>query len=138
MENFHAQLSIQQPRVLGRRSIYFHHIIATNKRKIVKYLAHQLDLGGYSKIGWPGIVIVEGVESNVQEYVRQLQHLRWKQMVVRGEQTEAASSDSSAEDLRKLPRSFHEFGENQMSELATACRDHDLEDLFLATMKIYS
>ena len=34
-----------RPIALGRRSIYFHHIIASSKRKIVKELADQLDLG---------------------------------------------------------------------------------------------
>ena len=95
-------------------------------------------LGGFSKIGWPGIVIVEGNEMHVQEYVRQLQHLRWKQMVVRGEQTESVPRGDLLDGTRKLPKSFHEFGETQMSELATACRECGLEELFLATMKIYS
>ncbi|GMF19211.1 unnamed protein product [Phytophthora lilii] len=122
--------------VLGRRAIYFHHIIASNKRRVVKEWALELKLRGFSKIGWPGVVIVEGLEANVQEYVRRLQHLRWKQITVRGEQTEEVSF-GSLESLRRLPHGFHEFPENGMSELAAACRAAGLEDLFLTTMKIY-
>ncbi|KAG7382320.1 RWD domain-containing protein 2B [Phytophthora pseudosyringae] len=127
------------PLVLGRRAIYFHHIIASNKRRVVKEWASELQLGGFSKIGWPGVVIVEGAEPNVQEYVRRLQHLRWKQITVRGEQTEERKEGGSGgiDSLRRLPRSFHEFPENGMSDLAAACRDVGLEDLFLTTMKIY-
>lgn len=33
------------------------------------------------------MIIVEGPEMCCQEYVRRLQHLRWKHFVVRGEQT---------------------------------------------------
>ncbi|KAL3666611.1 hypothetical protein V7S43_008234 [Phytophthora oleae] len=125
--------------VLGRRAIYFHHIIASNKRRVVKEWARELQLGGFSKIGWPGVVIVEGAESNVQEYVRRLQHLRWKQITVRGEQTEGVKDDSTEgiDSLRRLPCSFHEFPENGMSDLAAACQAAGLEELFLTTMKIY-
>lgn len=126
--------AIQFPPVLGRRAIYFHHIIANSKRKAVMDWACALHLSGYSKIGWPGIVIIEGPEICCQEYVRHLQHLRWKQMVVRGEQTEHGPVD----ELRKLPPMFQEFPPDGMSSLAAACREHGLEDLFLSTMKIYA
>ncbi|TMW68603.1 hypothetical protein Poli38472_006071 [Pythium oligandrum] len=119
---------------LGRRAIYFHHIIASTKRRVVKEWALELDLGGFSKIGWPGVVIVEGDEDAAQEYVRRLQHLRWKQMVVRGEQTE---SGESIEAMRRLPRGFTEFPENGMSDAASLCREVGVEDLFLSVMKIY-
>lgn len=137
--------------VLGRRAIYFHHIINPTKRRVVREWALELGLSGFSKIGWPGVVIVEGRESDAQEYVRRLQRLRWKQIVVRGEQTErvdggeqqrqgysSSSSSSAVDPLRRLPRNaFHEFPETGMSALAGACRDAGLEELFLTTMKIY-
>lgn len=124
------------PVVLGRRAIYFHHIINPTKRRVVKEWALELQLGGFSKIGWPGIVIVEGCESDAQEYVRRLQHLKWKQMVVRGEQTETSTSKTVGE-MRVLPRGFQEFPENGMSALAAACKAAGVEELFLTTMKIY-
>jgi hypothetical protein len=123
--------------VLGRRAIYFHHIIAPTKRQVVMEWALELQLSGFSKIGWPGVVIVEGAEGDVQEYVRRLQHLRWKQIVVRGEQTERGEGQS-VEQMRKLPRGFREFPEKSgMAALAAACRDAGIEQLFLTTMKIY-
>ncbi|TYZ59190.1 hypothetical protein PybrP1_007123 [[Pythium] brassicae (nom. inval.)] len=121
--------------VLGRRAIYFHHIINPTKRRVVKDWASELQLGGFSKIGWPGIVVVEGREADVQEYVRRLQHLRWKQMTVRGEETE--SSGAAVDAMRRLPRGFQEFPESGMSALAAACRESGVEALFLTTMKIY-
>uniref|UniRef100_K3WQG3 RWD domain-containing protein n=1 Tax=Globisporangium ultimum (strain ATCC 200006 / CBS 805.95 / DAOM BR144) TaxID=431595 RepID=K3WQG3_GLOUD len=124
-------------RVLGRRAIYFHHIINPNKRRVVMEWALELQLGGFSKIGWPGVVIVEGLEANAQEYVRRLQHLRWKQIVVRGEQTETCAQGETIDVMRRLPRGFQEFPETGMSALAAACRDAGVEELFLTTMKIY-
>lgn len=124
--------------VLGRRAIYFHHIIAQTKRRVVIDWALELELSGMSKIGWPGVVIVEGDEQNVQEYVRRLQHLRWQQMTVRGEQIERSERGQSIDEMRKLPRGFREFPEKSgMAEVAAACRDAGIEELFLTTMKIY-
>lgn len=40
-----------KPRRLGRRLIYFHHIINPNKRDTVIGTAVDLQLGGYSKYG---------------------------------------------------------------------------------------
>lgn len=129
-----AVLTSQEETTLGRRAIYFHHIIATNKRRLVKELALDLGLAGFSKIGWPGVVVVEGPESAVEEYVRQLQRLRWKQMTVRGEQTQLGAS---VDDMRRLPLGFTEFPEDGMASLAAACRAAGVEELFLTVMKIY-
>ncbi|OQR82445.1 conserved protein with YSHH motif SOme fused to polo box [Achlya hypogyna] len=120
----------QAPPVVGRRAIYFHHIIATSKRRVVIEWAKELGLGGYSKIGWPGVIIAEGPEPHVAEYIRRLQHLRWKQMVVRGEQVE---DDANAP--RRLPRPLTELSD--MSVLAALCEDAGVSELFLTTMKIY-
>ena len=53
--------------------IYFHHIINEGKREMVSSWAIQLRLGGYSKIGWPGLVVVEGSEEACKE-----RSLPWK------------------------------------------------------------
>lgn len=136
MDSIHLSPERMPPVVLGRRAIYFHHIINPNKRRVVKEWALELQLGGFSKIGWPGIVIVEGRESDVQEYVRRLQHLKWKQMAVRGEQTET-NETLTLDEMRLLPRGFQEFPENGMSALAAVCKAAGVEELFLTTMKIY-
>ncbi|KAF0774539.1 hypothetical protein AaE_001761 [Aphanomyces astaci] len=96
------------------------------KRQVVKDWAKELHLGGFSKIGWPGVIVVEGVEAFVSEYVKRLQHLRWKQMVVRGEQVDTE---------RKLPSGLVEL--TDMSDLATRCAAAGLTALFLTSMKIY-
>ena len=61
------------------------------KRKAIVENAQELKLGGISKPGFPGVVIVEGQMENVLEYVRRTQRLRWQQMVVRGEDIESVS-----------------------------------------------
>lgn len=129
----------RQRMVLGRRALYSHHIISSTKRACIREWVKELTLGGFSKIGWPGVIIVEGAEVDVQEFVRRLQHMRWKQLVVRGEQTVSVELPSmSLEALRCFPSDFYrEFPDNGMSDAAKLCREVGLEDLFLSVMKIY-
>lgn len=67
----------EPPQVLGRRCCYSHHIIAPSKREAVMKWALALGLAGLSKIGWPGVIIVEGPESACIAYAARLfQHRR--------------------------------------------------------------
>ena len=114
-------------------------------------------LGGFSKHGYPGVCVVEGQLENVLAFVRQIQQLRWKFMVVRGEEIEVlwsaegegegegeAGSGEGDQDMRlvdavvlvnnarKLP-AFREI--ESMSEAATICKSGGVHDLFLTVMK---
>ncbi len=130
-------MSLGKKIVLGRRLIYSHHIIAKTKRSIVADLASQNNLGGFVKIGWPGIILIEGHEDDCIMYVEEIKKLRWQYLVVRGEQQVELENESQLNNQRKLPNTFRELAENQMSDLATICKDSGLEDLFLTSMKIY-
>merc|ERR1712046_59224 len=116
--------------------MFSHHIIAPGKRQVIKLWANQLQLGGFSKIGWPGVIIVEGAEKNVQAYVDALSRLRWKQFVVRGEQIITGKPGEDLDAMRALPHHFEELGTDGMSELASRCRQHGIEELFLICLKI--
>ena len=83
--------------------MYSHHIINPNKRKVVVQWAVELDLGGFSKIGWPGVILVEGPEWGCQEYVSRMQHLRWKHFVVRGEEVVRGRPGQTVDAMRKAP-----------------------------------
>ncbi|KAL4852854.1 RWD domain-containing protein 2B [Chlorella vulgaris] len=45
--------------VLSRRCVWFHHIKNLAKRKHIVEWGHELGLGGYSKPGFPGVVLIE-------------------------------------------------------------------------------
>ena len=122
---------------LQRTCVYFHHIIATGKRTAIRDWAAELRLGGFAKIGWPGVVVVEGAQADVQEFLTRLQMCRWKQMTIRGEEVVQGGPGAGIDQLRRLPPAFAELGPEAMHELATACRKAGLEELFLTSMKIY-
>jgi hypothetical protein len=136
--------------ILGRRSIYSHHIISSTKRKDIVQLATNYNLGGYVKIGWPGIIIIEGKESYCQLFVNEIKSWRWQYLSVRYEEQDeeqywCGDDDDSSHSLlhqsqqqRKLPIDFIELGdkEDSMSKLAQYCRDAGLEHMFLACLKL--
>jgi hypothetical protein len=49
--------------VLGRRVIYSHHISSPAKQKDIRKFALALGLGGYAKVGKPGVIVIEGAEA---------------------------------------------------------------------------
>jgi len=130
--------SNDSPRILGRRIIYSHHIIANSKRRDLAILASQYKLGGYVKIGWPGVILIEGSESNCQSFVIEIKRWRWQQLQVRGEEQKVIPSDDDMDSHRCLSMRFEELGENDMSLFASYCREAGLEHLFLTCMKIGS
>ena len=131
-----------------RRLIYSHHIIATDKRAAITSNALELRLGGFVKHGWPGVILVEGLEGNVEEYYRRLKRFQWKHLEVRGEEIiEKAHSYFAGDEshtalsairetllvsLCRIPRAFEELGDcgDALSEAGRRCREAGLEDLF--------
>ena len=119
---------------ISRRTLWFHHIKALSKRKNILAWAGELGVGGFSKPGFPGVVICEGWDEDVSEFVTRIRHLRWQAMSVRAEEMVDAT-DGNCEDMR-FKGSFRELGEGDMDVLALECRTAGLEHLFLAAMKL--
>jgi acylphosphatase len=120
--------------ILGRRLIYSHHIISKIKRADMKDLASHYKLTGYIKIGWPGLIIIEGTEEDCQSFYDEIRPWQWQYLVVRGEQQETVPNGKSVDDLRRFP-GFHE--EDNMAFVAQQCREVGLESLFRTSMKVY-
>ena len=101
----------------GRRLIYSHHIIAKSKRGDIHTLACHYKLTGYMKVGWPGLILIEGAELNCLAFYDAIRRWSWKFLVVRGEQQfEVRDVESN--------RKFEKFVEtDDMSQLAQHCRE---------------
>ena len=122
--------------LLGRRLIYSHHIISKIKRADMKQLANkEYKLTGYLKIGWPGLIVLEGREEDCIAFYDVIRRWNWQYLVVRGEQQEAVCNRSGVDELRKFD-SFVEV--DDMSVVADHCRRVGLEALFLTSMKVYA
>lgn len=122
--------------VLGRRLIYSHHIISKQKRADIKDLASDLDLTGYMKIGWPGLLIIEGRDEDCIQFYNAIRRWSWQYLVVRGEQQQevVVHHNQTLDSVRLFP-SFEEV--ESMSVVADHCRQVGLEALFRTSMKLY-
>ncbi|EGD82576.1 hypothetical protein PTSG_11979 [Salpingoeca rosetta] len=118
-----------------RQFIYFHHIYNKSKRRDILAHAHELDLSGFSVVGKPGLVCIEGVEANVIDYTHRLRRLPWQKMQVKVTQT-VATSDVESE--RKFPR-MHELivdahgqrgNHADMGQVRQYLEEHGLGDVF--------
>ncbi|KJP85708.1 hypothetical protein AK88_04629 [Plasmodium fragile] len=125
------------PRVLARRLCYSHHILSLVKRNYIIKWAKELKIGGYSKIGYPGIIICEGPKEEVDFYINSLNKLRWKHFDCRGMEDITLKEYEDLDDARVLPRHMYELDPKGMSTLSNICTECGLRDLFLTSMKIY-
>jgi hypothetical protein len=123
------------PVIFGRRLIYSHHIIAKSKRSAIKQLTASYKLTGYMKIGWPGLIIIEGAEEDCQQFYDEIRSMSWQYLVVRGEQQERVVDDDGELDLHRKFETFQET--DDMSVFAEHCRSVGLEALFRTSMKLY-
>merc|ERR1711957_316534 len=112
--------------IIGRRVINSPYIIKPAKIKDIKKCADELKLGGYAKVGKPGIIVIEGSEACCQRYVPMLKDLGWEYQTVQGEQQQEGAAGQSIESMRALPIVFKVLGEDTMSELSQLCRDAGL------------
>lgn len=129
--------------VLGRRLIYSHHIISKIKRGDIKSLTSHYNLTGYMKIGWPGLLIIEGLEEDCIAFYDDIRPWNWQYLVLRGEQQEVLPKSNNSinidgDDILKPYRKFDRFLEvEDMSLVARHCREVGLENLFRTSMKVY-
>jgi hypothetical protein len=119
---------------LGRRLIYSHHIIAKAKRADLASLFREFDLTGFVKIGWPGLILIEGVEDCCQAFFDTIKRWSWQYLVVRGEMQEPALVDGHGHFPRLLPP-YMEVSD--MSIVSRHCQSVGLEALFRTLMKVY-
>lgn len=121
---------------IKRVLIWFHHIKSLQKRKSILEWGKELNLGGYCKPGFPGIIVIEGEKGRVDTYLKQLQNLRWQAMSIRGEEEEEVPHGKEIDDMRHFLTGIKQLDEHGMSELGRFCREANLEHLFMSALKI--
>ncbi|KAF5843705.1 hypothetical protein DUNSADRAFT_10880 [Dunaliella salina] len=142
--------------IIVRQAIWFHHILNKNKRKVILQWAKELQLSGASKIGYPGVIVLEGHADDVQDYTARLRALPWAAMQVRAREEEdpmssgevnkqGVSSNGSngdceegEEEWRRLPYPLIEIPDTGLSLLGAMCKDAQLGHLFAAALKLHS
>lgn len=67
----------------ARYWIYSHHIYNKRKREAILSNAKELKLNGFSLPGKPGIVCIEGEESNCKEWWRIIKGMTWQKIMLK-------------------------------------------------------
>lgn len=127
--------------VIGRRIINSPYILKLAKIKDIKKCADELKLGGYAKVGKPGIIVIEGPEEGCQQYCSRLEDRGWKYQKVQGEQHEEGPTGGTVDELRRIPMGTGGFEvlreDATVSDLGKLCREAGLADLFFASLNIH-
>ena len=108
--------------------IYTHHITDPEKIQLVKKTASKLNLGGYIKIGRPGLILVEGTQSDCEALLEALL-LNRKKLRERGGKNFDTATFSPAgkiqryDNERKLPKKLEQLeAQDGMDEIKDACK----------------
>ena len=125
--------------ILSRRWIWVHHITNNNRCKDILQEARDLNLSGYLKRGYPGIIVIEGESHSCDEYVQWIKgnksrpggfgrnwghHVRGEVMLQSGSEGEETQSPT-----RAFVSEFEDIGED-LADLAFVCRQVGMEDEF--------
>jgi hypothetical protein len=108
---------------LCRMLISTHHIVDLEKIQFVKSTASKYDVGGYIKTGYPGYILVEGLEDNCTSLYETIVQQRTKFRKSRGKTDSATFSlagkvmstglITEVDDGRLLPKSFLEIEQSR-------------------------
>ncbi|KAK9900307.1 hypothetical protein P389DRAFT_10611 [Cystobasidium minutum MCA 4210] len=139
------------PRRLRSKSalLWAHHLLANSKRKDIQHWSTELKVWAIAKIGYPGVMVFEGLEEDVDEFIKRIKALQWYALQVRYEETFEAQEDASETDVlascglakacqpseKMRHRPFaHEV--ESMSDLSSLMTLSNMREAFAASMKL--
>lgn len=132
----HARIFSRDSRFLQRRAVWFHHIRSPLKKRCIKEWSESLNIGGYVKVGRPGVLIFEGESENVHEYMKRIRKLKWQAMELRGVEQEKPTLGQDLDELRRFPIGVKQLPDEALNELRIRCCEENLEHLFLLALKV--
>ncbi|XP_064074734.1 RWD domain-containing protein 2B [Vanessa tameamea] len=71
----------------SRLWIYSHHIYNKKKREQIVKIAREYNLTGFCLSGKPGVICIEGLETDCQEWWKIIKSMSWKKIVIRKSET---------------------------------------------------
>ncbi|KAH7102433.1 hypothetical protein BKA62DRAFT_103421 [Auriculariales sp. MPI-PUGE-AT-0066] len=94
-----------------RALLFMHHILSSKKRATIRDEARALGLVGLVKVGYPGVLIVQGHATNVVEYVSRIKKLRWQSCELKLTGSDELPSDQLAQTFsERIGRSGNAAG----------------------------
>ncbi len=115
--------------------IYTHHILDPDKIQLVKKSASKLNLCGFMKIGKPGLILVEGPQSDCEALMETLLLTRKKRKESHGGKVDSATFMAAGNVVRKamtscermLPKKLEQLeSKDGMDKIKDACKKSGL------------
>jgi len=76
----------QPTRITGERYhalLTSHHLISPTKRRNMQHWSAQLNISGFAKVGYPGVIYCEGLQDQVEKFVANIKAMQWLALRVR-------------------------------------------------------
>jgi hypothetical protein len=102
----------------GRILIYSHHLYSSTKRKDIVEIAKQLSLYGFSAPGKPGVIVVEGIMEDCEEFYREIRSWNWQKITEKKRES----------TINPAFCRFKAFVEIKSDNVKKHLADHGLED----------
>jgi len=88
VSNFKGSDVESQPQDTARYHAFLssHHLISPEKRRSLSSWSRSLRLSGFAKVGYPGVIYVEGgpgSKANIEEFVKRVKGMQWLALKVR-------------------------------------------------------
>uniref|UniRef100_A0A1B6EHS2 RWD domain-containing protein n=1 Tax=Cuerna arida TaxID=1464854 RepID=A0A1B6EHS2_9HEMI len=103
----------------SRYWIYSHHIYSKIKRRCIMDLSQEYNVTGFCLPGRPGIICVEGWESDCSEWWQRVRCMNWKKIMCKKKEEKRITEEAPLESFRKFT-GFQEIsfdgGKNKMRE----------------------
>lgn len=135
-----SSASLCMPKTTGlnaRLLLTFHHILSDKKKAYIRKEARELGLHGVCKVGYPGVLAVEGREENVSTYAHGIKSLRWASCNLADHSTGLVDADLRMRKALADNMSFTGPGivlVEKMSNVGTLMRHAGLEDWWRRAM----
>ncbi|XP_013419931.1 RWD domain-containing protein 2B [Lingula anatina] len=112
-----------QDTTFSRLWIYSHHIFSKFKRHDIIEWAKELNLTGFCLPGKPGIVCLEGYDTDIEIYWHRFRRLSWKRIMIKEKEICEIEQGKSVGELRK----FENFEEKNFVPRSGKGREYHMD-----------
>ncbi|XP_047354189.1 RWD domain-containing protein 2A [Vespa velutina] len=121
--------------IFARYWIYSHHIYNKLKRRDIANLAKEYSLTGFCLPGKPGIICIEGTDTNCELWWQKIKVMNWHRILIKLIEDEILDNEKNINTMRKYPN-FQEISfpstdrHNDMGQLLTYLTEHQSQHVF--------
>ncbi|KAG7167025.1 RWD domain-containing protein 2A-like [Homarus americanus] len=113
----------------ARLWIYSHHIYSKVKRKDILDLSKEFDLTGFCLPGKPGIICVEGLSRNTEDWWHKVRSWNWQKILCKKHEDMEITAEQDLSKLRRFS-TFEELGSENNIRVKSSGFHVDMGDVF--------